>query len=132
MFYILEQMSRNCSDVGLDKKWSKNLLTIWNTSDNCTVPRWTTSHSVFNQWLGNHLLADSMFMQEFDNNKTKLSLFLKYGAIVPCSTCTKKEQASLIELSALSVRIRIHVITLMHMNSPFPALIDSMEYFCNF
>ena len=86
-------MSRNCKDFRLRLKVKQNFLTIWITGDNCAGPHWSPSHSLFNQLLGSYLLADFMFMQEFDNNRTKVNMFLKCVVVVPCSIHNEKEQA---------------------------------------
>lgn len=93
MFYTWESMSRNCKDFRLRLKVKQNFLTIWITGDNCAGPHWPPSHSLFSQLLDSYLLADFIFMQESDNNKTKVNMFLKCVVVVPCSTHNEKEQA---------------------------------------
>ena len=86
-------MSRNCKDFRLRLKVKQNFLTIWITRDICVGPHWPPSHLLFSQLLGSYLLADFIFMQESDNNKTKVNMFLKSVEVVPCNTHNEKEKA---------------------------------------
>lgn len=79
-----------------------------------------------------------LYVFEFDNNKTKLNFFLKCGATVPCSTWAKSNRKLVSQwvphlLQFLPcVRDRVHVITRKHMTSPLPAVINSLQFLCNF
>ena len=86
-------MSRNYKDFRLRLKVKQNFLTIWITRDNCAGPHWSPSHLLFSQLLGSCLLADFIFMQESDNNQTKVNMFLKCVEVVPCNTHNEKEKA---------------------------------------